>query len=147
VALYCKVDALAWGRHIQYIPPENIRQALKFLFWANLPYNLVHIFGKTTIALILIRLPMNRAWNWFLYGLLTILALILVGTTVQNFAMCRPNSAVFDYCLLGTGSSWSISTVLTLDYFWGGKSLPSVCFQEVKRGTYNGLPANETIFL
>lgn len=82
---------LGLGRHIVYVPPQNIPETFKWL-WAAEPTNLFAVFlVRLSIALFFLRLvPPKRRYIWTIWAVIGILAISDIYISINFFFECRP---------------------------------------------------------
>jgi len=82
---------LGLGRHILYIPPENVPETFKWL-WAAEPTNLLAVYlFRLSIALFFLRLvPPKRRFIWTLWATIGMLTVADIYVSIDFFSECRP---------------------------------------------------------
>ncbi|KAK5659901.1 hypothetical protein OQA88_13365 [Cercophora sp. LCS_1] len=65
---------------------------------------------KLSVALTLLRIPVNRTWVAFLYIITALQAAYFIGNTVYAFLVCQPLAAIWDFSLLPTAKCLGANT-------------------------------------
>jgi hypothetical protein len=59
---------------------------------------------KLSVALTLLRIPVGRTWNVFLYAITALQIAYFIGNTIWLFLACQPLAAMWDFSLLPTAT-------------------------------------------
>ncbi|KAK5652138.1 hypothetical protein OQA88_10780 [Cercophora sp. LCS_1] len=87
----------------RYIPLSEAISAIRLAYLAIFMWGLAMTCIKTSIALTLLRIPLDhRAWRPFLYTVLAVQIIYFVADTAYIFAKCRPLPAAWDFTMLYT---------------------------------------------
>jgi hypothetical protein len=71
--------------------------AMKLAYFAILAWDAAMTCIKVSVALALLRIPVNRLWAVFLYSVTAVQIAYLIGNTVIVFLVCRPLHALWDF--------------------------------------------------
>jgi len=82
---------LGLGRHLFYVPLENVPETFKWL-WAAEPTNLLAVYlVRLSIALFFLRLvPPKRRFIWTLWATIGMLTVADIYVSIDFFFECRP---------------------------------------------------------
>lgn len=84
-----------------FLTPQNIsfltmRNAMKLSYLAIPVWGAAMTCIKISVALSLLRIPVNRLWTVFLYSATAVQVAYFIGNTVFAFLACRPLAALWD---------------------------------------------------
>ncbi|KAF2178368.1 hypothetical protein K469DRAFT_676102 [Zopfia rhizophila CBS 207.26] len=85
-----------YGRHMQFVPPENRTKAIKLIFYSQVLWYWSITFAKISVACLLLYLKSERLWNRFLQLTILILVCSAISITLTQFVACRPFSAYWE---------------------------------------------------
>lgn len=123
----CQTDALSRAQKLlavadwallsyeMFLTPQNLdfpttRNAMKLSYLAIPVWGAAMTCIKISVALSLLRIPVNRLWTVFLWTVTAVQVSYLIGNTVLTFLYCQPIAAVWDftitnaYCLPASAS-------------------------------------------
>ena len=112
-------------RHIEYLPPNKLEVVLK-LQYVNQPFGILCVwFGKSSVALLLLRLMENTS-KWrklFLWINIVLYFAISIASLATTYAQCSPTRALWEPQLRKTGqaSCWNPKITSDIDIAQGGK--------------------------
>lgn len=89
---------LGLGRHIEYVPPENIKPCFMFL-WIAEPTNLFALYAvRLSITLFFLRLiPAHKTlYRRIIWGIIWSLTISDIYVSINYFIQCRPIQKVWD---------------------------------------------------
>ncbi|KLU85431.1 hypothetical protein MAPG_04457 [Magnaporthiopsis poae ATCC 64411] len=91
------------GRHIEYIPPDDLAAALHLNF-ATQPSSLIALgMAKLSVGTFLLRVSPSRFYTWFIWALLGVTVISTCAGTLQLMLQCRPMEFIWNKALPGGG--------------------------------------------
>ena len=100
-------EAVRWGygRHQASLPLENVVQAVKYAWIAQMPIVLALTIARVSIAAFLLRLFAANKWlKWFLLVMTLVNTIFAILPLIMIFAQCTPVTALWDP---PTGHCWN----------------------------------------
>jgi hypothetical protein len=100
----------------QTISISTATNAMKLAYLAIPVWNAAMTCIKISVALTLLRIPVNRLWTVFLHTVASLQVAYFIGNSVYTFFACRPLAAIWDFSIadaicLGPASSRIASNV------------------------------------
>ncbi|KAH8594230.1 hypothetical protein B0O99DRAFT_514284 [Bisporella sp. PMI_857] len=86
------------GRHIYYVPPENISHVLRWN-WIIQPFGIAaQPFGKISVSFFLVKLlgPKDVWRKWFLYANMILFSIMASLCIIFTYAQCNPPRALWE---------------------------------------------------
>ena len=112
------------GKHIYTLPPEHIRQAVKWSFIQSLPLGLAAMFTKISIFIFLRRIFLTTqtkwTWTWSLHFINGVNIAANMASATTELAQCTPAAKLWDPTV--PGSCWPRRTQAAVGIFQGGIS-------------------------
>ncbi|KAL8404637.1 hypothetical protein RB594_009480 [Gaeumannomyces avenae] len=116
VAIHFPMVQKGAGRHMEYIPPADLPDALHINF-ASQPMSLITLgIVKLSVGTFLLRVSPSRFYTRFIWTLLGVTVALTVAGTLQIMLHCRPLEFVWNKALPGGGQCTSGDAIVTGAY-------------------------------
>jgi phosphoglycerol transferase MdoB-like AlkP superfamily enzyme len=108
------------GRHIMYLTPYQIKEAIKFELLAQ-PWGIISpTLSRVSFALFLLKFAGQRKWiRWSLWSVIWIQVVANLATIIQIFAQCQHYASLWDPSVGGHCISPHVQVLF--GYAQGGK--------------------------
>lgn len=97
------------GRHMYYLPIEHIVNAGLYFVMVEITYIVAIVIVKCSVCLFLLRIMArgtSKRLRWFLYGLMAVMAVLSIATTIVILLQCTPPARQWDPRVKGTCLSY-----------------------------------------
>ncbi|KAF2459124.1 hypothetical protein BDY21DRAFT_274663, partial [Lineolata rhizophorae] len=99
-----------FGEHAQFLPPDSLEEIIRLNVISGISWTWGITFLKISVTFMLLRITIDRFWQYGLYFAMLVIMATGVAATVLQVIMCDPLSALWD-------------ASISLDHCWSQKTM------------------------
>lgn len=118
------IQILTGGHHIEYVTLSSLERVSQLSFISMVLWIWALTALKVSVALMLLRIKQSPRWKKGIWGLIIVLIVVGIGSTLAQALQCLPIKANWDFILKTSGRScWTEQKQEMVTYSMSGGSL------------------------